>query len=621
MSRPGIATLLFVVVLGVVLLTGFGSTGAFWSQWGRDAQHTGMVSIPAQQLNNKLADIVYDPFTVQEQDENLVLYGEATLTAHYQATLEDNGAFFMMKKSGTYPSCQPHGTWIYGFPCGPNAWNRMQWGVVRYDWNQNNLVTTWTFSTDWKPEPNATNFRLGFSGLQGWEPVFHPALANGYIYVPGAGGTVWKVNESSGQSVSHVNPFSGIQITPANTYVSGPLTADDNGNVYYNVIELNPNGNPWNQNDVAGAWLVKVLPNDSSATVTYAVLVPNAPPGNSTHCEGTFFNLNDNGRSLPWPPSPISMPPTERCGSQRPGVNVAPAVAPDGTVYTASVAHFDNQISYLVAVNPDLTPKWASSMQNRLTDGCGVLLPIAPKGVTNMANSCRWGTAIGVDPTTNAKGSATISDVSSSTPTVLPDGSILYGVTDNYDYSRGHLMHFDPQGHYVNSYTFGWDSTAAVYQHDGTYSIVIKDNHYDAAAYCYFNNPVCTSLPPGPYYVSQLNSNLQVEWSFQNTTYDQQHPGGYEWCVNAPAIDSQGLVYVTSEDGNVYSIPQGNHGVFTTPHQKIFLKEALGAAYTPLSIGSDGKLYTQNDGNLFVVGQSAPASPAQGRPALVTGKQ
>jgi hypothetical protein len=32
------------------------------------------------------------------------------------------------------------------------------------------------------------------------------------------------------------------------------------------------------------------------------------------------------------------------------------------------------------------------------------------------------------------------------------------------------------------------------------------------------------------------------------------------------------------------------------------LKLALDAAYTPLSIGSDGKIYTQNDGHLFVIG-------------------
>jgi hypothetical protein len=34
----------------------------------------------------------------------------------------------------------------------------------------------------------------------------------------------------------------------------------------------------------------------------------------------------------------------------------------------------------------------------------------------------------------------------------------------------------------------------------------------------------------------------------------------------------------------------------------LFLNIAIGAAYTPLSIGPDGKLYTQNDGHLFVVG-------------------
>jgi len=73
--------------------------------------------------------------------------------------------------------------------------------------------------------------------------------------------------------------------------------------------------------------------------------------------------------------------------------------------------------------------------------------------------------------------------------------------------------------------------------------------------------------------------------------------------VNAPAVDSNGVVYVTSEDGHIYSLPQGHSGVFTKPLRKIFLKEALGAAYTPLSIGADGKIYSQNDGNLFLVGK------------------
>ena len=597
MKRMSLAAMVLLIAIGALLLTAFDTDQVFWSQWGRNAQHTGMVTIAGQALNEKIADITYDPFTQQEENES---YG--VLLAHYQSTLVDGNSFYMMQKSGTYPSCQPPGQWVYGADCGPNAWSQLQWNVVRYDWQAHTFVVAWTFPTDWKPEPNATNEDEGYGGLYGWEPVFHPALANGFLYVPGAGGTVWKVNTTTGQAVSHINPFSGGGTNPANTYVSGPLTADNNGNIYYNVIELNTNGNPWGQNDVAGAWLVQITSTDSAATVTFATLVPNAPPGNSTSCEGTFFNLPNGGSLLPWPPPGFVRPPSQLCGSQRPGINVAPAVAPDGTVYTVSVAHFDSQVAYLIAVNPDLTLKWASSLQDRLTDGCGVLLPIAPQGVNNLPNSCRFGTAVGVDPTTNAKGSGSVGDQSSSTPTVLPDGSVVFGTTDNYNYSRGHLFHFDAQGNYLNAYTFGWDSTAGVYQHDSTYSVVIKDNHYPSAAYCGYNSPVCTPVPEGPYLVSQLNTSLQVEWSFKNTNYTPFHPNGYEWCVNAPVIDGNGVVYITSEDGNVYSVAQGHQGIFTQWQQRIFLKQALGAAYTPLSIGSDGKVYSQNDGILFVVG-------------------
>jgi len=29
------------------------------------------------------------------------------------------------------------------------------------------------------------------------------------------------------------------------------------------------------------------------------------------------------------------------------------------------------------------------------------------------------------------------------------------------------------------------------------------------------------------------------------------HPHGFEWCVNAPVVDSNGVVYANSEDGNL----------------------------------------------------------------------
>jgi hypothetical protein len=559
-----------------------------------------MVAVAGESVNNKAADIIYDPFLTQEKNENTALFGEAVLTVHEQAPITDGNDVYMVMKMGSYTSCPTAGDWTNGSACGPNTWNTMEWCESRFTWIKGQLVQVWSFDSDWKPEPNATDYSSGFGGLGGWEPVFHPADANNFLYVPGATGSVWKVDKAKGTSVSQITPFATVNGASAmNTFVSGPLTADASGNIYFNVIELNVSGNPWGQNDVANSWLVKIAPDDSFTMVTYSTLVPGAPAGTSTNCPGTFFNLGDGGSSAPWPPTPTAVPPTQLCGSQRPGVNIAPAIGPDGTVYTASVAHFDSMVSYLIAVNPDLTPKWAASMQNLLNDGCGVLLPIS----SPVANSCAAGTTVGVDPTTNAPGSGEISDLASSSPTVLPDGSVVFGVLDNYNFSRGHLFHFGATGTYLNAFAFGWDSTPGAYSHDGTFSLVIKDNHYDSAAYCtYKGNPVCVAVPPGPYYISQLDANLNIEWSFQSTTIDADHPNGYEWCINMPAIDMNGNVYVNSEDGNIYELPQGNTGVFTAPTGKLFLNLALGAAYTPLSVGSDGKLYTQNNGHLFAVG-------------------
>jgi len=66
--------------------------------------------------------------------------------------------------------------------------------------------------------------------------------------------------------------------------------------------------------------------------------------------------------------------------------------------------------------------------------------------------------------------------------------------------------------------------------------------------------------------------------------------------LNAPAVDRRAVVYANSEDGNLYAINQGG-----TLRQSIFQQLALGAAYTPASLGPDGKIYTQNAGHMFVV--------------------
>jgi hypothetical protein len=233
------------------------------------------------------------------------------------------------------------------------------------------------------------------------------------------------------------------------------------------------------------------------------------------------------------------------------------------------------------------------------------------------AGGCRDGATVGVDPATNQPGDGRVPDSASSSPVAAPDGTILFGAYTRYNYAQGHLMHFDANGNYLGAFGFGWDTTPAIYSHDGTWSVVTKDNHYgDTGSYCddatacppdrNSNNPAS----PEQYFVTQLGPNLNIEWSFQNTNTQSctrnpdgslscvaDHPNGFEWCVNSPAVDAAGVVYANSEDGNLYAIGQG--GALAG---KLFQQLALGAAYTPASLGADGAIYSQNDGHLFVAG-------------------
>jgi len=141
-------------------------------------------------------------------------------------------------------------------------------------------------------------------------------------------------------------------------------------------------------------------------------------------------------------------------------------------------------------VKSDLSgASWVAPLQNLLSDGCGFLVPIAPPTNPNMPNACRVGSTPGVDPTTNANGSGLILDQASSSTTVLPDGSVLFGASTNYNGQRGHLFKFDATGAFVAAYDFGWDTTPTVYTHNGSYSVVLKDNHYPVPLYCNVSGP------------------------------------------------------------------------------------------------------------------------------------
>jgi len=558
-----------------VLTTALSQQSSGWPQWGHDQQHTGTINVAGQNLNHILANIIYDPFV---DDEKAPANGDGDLLVHYQTPLVDGNDVYMEFKSGTYTSMV--------------TWESQTWNEKKLSWVGGNLVEQWNFQSDWKPVP---------FGSPSWEPVFHATLAGNFVYVPGAGGTVYKVSKATGAALAQYSAI-GPDIDH-NIFETGPITADSAGNIYYNVLKLNLS-NPWGK-DVIGAWLVKVTAGGAVSSAAFQDIMT-GEMGKNDPCEVGFST------PPPWPPSPTAVAPTIQCGGVRPGINVAPAVGPDGTIYTIARNHFVTRYGYLVAVNSDLTPKWTATMHGVLNDGCNVQIP--PNGTPG---GCSAGATTGVAPDTNSLPSGRILDDSSSSPVVAPDGSIIYGSYTRYNYAQGHLLRYSSTGQFLASYIFGWDDTPAIYSHGGTFSIATKDNHYGGVgSYCN-DDTVCppdrnASNPgyPEQYFVTQLSPSLGVEWRYQNTntlsctrhpdnsvTFVSDHPHGFEWCVNAPAIDSAGVVYANSEDGNLFALNQGG-----TLKQKIFQQLALGAAYTPASIGGDGKLYSQNDGHLYVVG-------------------
>lgn len=548
-----------------------------WPQWSANPQHSQRAPAAGQNLDRNLADIVYDPLVPQE-----IFNGNGSLLVHYQAPLVDGNDVYMMSKSGAIST---------------TTFATQTWYETKYTWREGTLTRVWQFATDWKPPGSMSTF---------FEPVFHPALSGDFLYVPGSGGSVFKVSKSTGTG-TRINPFPTLD---GANYVVSPLTIDAAGNVLYNVIQNAAPPAEFLIRDVSDSWLVRVAPSGSADRVSYSTLTAGAPRANDL-CQDQFTS-----EPLPWPPSPSAVPRSVTCGTQRPGMNASPAIAADGTIYVVSRGHFNSREAFLVAVTPAFEKKWMSTLRNRLTDGCGV--PISQGGVLPPNGSdggCRTGANLGVDPTTNTPGTGRVNDNGSSTPVVAPDGSILYGAFTRYNYVQGHLMHFAADGSYLGAYRFGWDVTPAIYVHDGTYSIIVKDNHYGTGSYCN-DAGICgvdrtRSNPEYPegFFVTQIDKNMRVEWSFENTNTlgcSRRWDGtiecgdthtGFEWCVNAFVVDRNGVVYANSEDGWLYAIAQGGK-----LKSRIFQQLSLGAAYTPASMDLSGRVYSQNAGHLFVAG-------------------
>jgi hypothetical protein len=211
---------------------------------------------------------------------------------------------------------------------------------------------------------------------------------------------------------------------------------------------------------------------------------------------------------------------------------------------------------------------------------------------------------------------AFISDSSSASPTVGPDGDVYYGVLENpfpsHD-DRGWLLHYNASLTQTRTPgSFGWDNTVSVlparavpgYSGTSPYLLVSKYNNYlGIGPYGNGHNRVALLDPRATQ--KDPFANTPVMRSVQTILSPVHFPGApagarYEWCINSAVVDPvDHSVIVNSEDGVLYRWDLADN----TLAEQIRLNAPRPEAYTPTVIGPDGTVYAINNSTLYAVGR------------------
>jgi hypothetical protein len=396
----------------------------------------------------------------------------------------------------------------------------------------------------------------------GWMPSYSPTLTPSHrVYFAGAGGTVYFRDnvDSSGPAASGQLAFFGL-----NNYTANPQSF--NTTVFVNTA----------------------IVSDSAGTIYFGFrTVGTAPSGLQSGIARIDVNGNGSWTSAAAAAgdnSIISMP-----------HQAAPALSLDElTLYVPLRGANTTVTPYLVGLDAaSLAPKVSAP---------GVPMRVALK-----------------DPRNGGANNAFVSDDSSASPMVGPDGDVYYGILPNpLDSSRGWMLHFSadltqtkPPG------AFGWDTTPSVvpvsmvpsYSGDSPYLIFTKYNDYAGSDGGQGVNKVAvldpnhTMIEPHPSSNGQLVMNEVL--TAAGVTPDAEHTATYpnavrEWCINSAAVDpATGSILVNSEDGKLYRWNLTTQ----TLSESVTLSAGVGEAYTPTVIGPDGTVYAINAAMLNAVGQ------------------
>lgn len=400
-----------------------------------------------------------------------------------------------------------------------------------------------------------------------WTPSYGPALVGNRFYFPGAGGTVYFRDnaDSAAPGATGQLAFFGMA-----SYTANP--AGFNRRVFINT---------------------PITP-DSAGNIYFGFRVSgNAPLGLTSGI--ARIGANGNGTWVSAVGASGGDPDITRVPHQ-----AAPVLSNDEqTLYAVVSSDSVSTNRYLVGLDPATLALKESSP--------GVKMRVALK-----------------DPRSGGANNAVVTDDSSATPMVGPDGDVYYGVLGNpFNGSRGWMLHFSGDLTEVKTPgAFGWDNTASIvpansvpsYTGTSPYLIFTKYNNYAGLDGGDGVNRVAVLDPNDTMVEPHASSNgllvmkeiLSVVGPTPDPDFTAQYPNAVrEWCINTAAVDPfTASVMVNSEDGKLYRWDLTTNQL----SQTITLSAGVGEAYTPTAIGADGTVYAINFGILNAVGRAPSLS-------------
>lgn len=386
-----------------------------------------------------------------------------------------------------------------------------------------------------------------------WTPAYNVTLtANNQVVAPGAGGKVYyRDNADLASGTLKTSVFYGDSV-----YAANKVALD-------NAIMINT-----------------PITSDTQNNIYFGFI---AAPGNAAGVSSGIARIGADGKGS-WVSAQTVAGTTEGAGVAKPATNSAIAVSKDQkTLYVLAndnLATGVRQTGYLLALDS---------------------ATLALKSKVRL-----------MDPHLSAP--ANISDDSTASPLVGPDGDVYIGVLEHTYGShnaRGWLLHFNADLNQTKiPGSFGWDDTPSIvpaklvasYSGSSSYLLMVKYNNYARAGSGDSKNQIAIIDPnvaqADP--ISPLETMKEV-LTLLAPTPDPAYPGGViEWCINTAAVDPfSKSVIVNSEDGFLYRWDLSSNKL----SEKIRLTSGLGESYTPTAVGPDGLVYAINNAILFAIGK------------------